>query len=128
MKSVSVIDYENISQSGPFDAILLDVPCSNTGVLSKRPEVRYRIKPEAIKTIVKTQMELLQAAASLLKPKGKICYSTCSIQKDENDLLVRGFISRNSGFKLETELFTLPAADDFDCDGAYSAIILCENR
>jgi len=124
VKSVTVIDHKNISGAAPFDAVLLDVPCSNTGVLSKRPEVRYRIKPDAIKTITKTQMELLQSVASLLKPNGKICYSTCSIQRNENDLLVEDFLAKNPGFKRETELLTLPTADDFDCDGAYEAIII----
>ncbi len=123
VKSVTVIDHKNISGAGPFDAVLLDVPCSNTGVLSKRPEVRYRIKPEVIKTIAKTQMELLQSAVSLLKPTGKICYSTCSIQRVENDLLVKDFLTKNPAFKLETESLTLPEADDFDRDGAYVAII-----
>ncbi len=124
VKSVTVIDQKNISGAAPFDAVLLDVPCSNTGVLSKRPEVRYRIKPDAVKTITKTQMDLLKSAASLLKPNGKICYSTCSVQRDENDLLVKDFLAANPGFKLETELLTLPTTDDFDCDGAYAAIII----
>ena len=69
-------------------------------------------------------MELLQSAASLLKPNGKICYSTCSIQRNENDLLVKDFLAKNSDFKLETELLTLPETGDFDCDGAYAAIII----
>ena len=121
--SVTIIDHENISQTIPFDAILLDVPCSNTGVLSKRPEVRYKIKPDTVKTITKTQLKLLQSAASLLKPSGKICYSTCSIQPDENNLLIRDFLAQNPAFKLESELLTLPSADEFDSDGAYAAII-----
>jgi 16S rRNA (cytosine967-C5)-methyltransferase len=124
VKSVTIIDHENISGAAPFDAMLLDVPCSNTGVLSKRPEVRYRIKPQSLKAIAKIQMELLQSTASLLKPKGKICYSTCSIQRDENDLFVKDFLATNPDFKVQTELLTLPATDDFDCDGAYAAIII----
>lgn len=123
VKSVTVIDHKNISGAAPFDAVLLDVPCSNTGVLSKRPEVRYRINPETIETLVKIQTQLLQSVASMLKPAGIICYSTCSIQKNENDLLVKDFLSKNPDFKLKTELLTLPTTGDFDCDGAYAAII-----
>ena len=96
---------------------------TDTGVLSRRPEVRYRINPDAIKAITKTQMQLLQSAASMLKPNGRICYSTCSLQRDENDLLVKDFLAKNPAFELEIELLTLPATDDFDCDGAYAAII-----
>jgi 16S rRNA (cytosine967-C5)-methyltransferase len=123
VKNVSVIDHKNISAAAPYDAILLDVPCSNTGVLSKRPEVRYRIKSDVVKNITKQQAELLQSATSLLKPDGKICYSTCSIQRNENDLLIKDFLAKNPAFKLESELLTLPETDDFDRDGAYAAII-----
>ena len=124
VKSVSIISYGDIAESGPFDAVLVDVPCSNTGVFSKRPEVRYRITPYALHGLAKTQAKLLQSAACLLKPDGKICYSTCSIQRNENDLLIKSFLTENPCFKLETQLLTLPAADDFDRDGAYTAIII----
>jgi len=123
VKSVTVIDHKDIFAAAPYDAVLLDVPCSNTGVLSKRPEIRYRIKPDTLKNITKQQTELLQSAVSLLKPTGKICYSTCSIQRIENDLIVKDFLDKNPAFKLETELLILPQTDDFDHDGAYTAII-----
>ena len=104
---------------------MLDVPCSNTGVLAKRIEVRYRIKPEAIQRLTKTQSELLGTATRLggIKPGGKICYSTCSIQKAENSELVRNFLLRNHTFKLEFEELTLPSAEKVDHDGGYVAII-----
>jgi len=100
------------------------VPCSNTGVLARRIEARYRIKPKAIKELAKTQSELLNTAAQMLKPHGKICYSTCSIQKDENNDLVRDFLRKNHNFELEFERLTLPLAREFDCDGGYTAIII----
>ena len=103
----------------------MDVPCSNTGVLAKRIEARYRITPDAVKALVKIQAELLKTAASILKPKGKICYSTCSIQKQENQQLVAEFLKENSNFVLESERLILPSAEDAtDHDGGYIAIIV----
>jgi 16S rRNA (cytosine967-C5)-methyltransferase len=93
-----------------FDAILLDVPCSNTGVLARRIEARYRLKPDGIKQLAKTQGDLLNAAAKLLKPHGKICYSTCSIQKEENSDLVKNFLQQNPDFSFESEELILPSA------------------
>jgi 16S rRNA (cytosine967-C5)-methyltransferase len=66
---------------------------------------------------------LLTAAVKMLKPKGRICYSTCSIQKDENSRLVKDFLQKHSGFELESELLTLPSVEEFDRDGGYVAII-----
>ena len=59
----------------------------------------------------------------MLKPGGKVCYSTCSIQKAENDELVQQFFRNHPGFELESELLTLPLAEGFDRDGGYVAVI-----
>jgi 16S rRNA (cytosine967-C5)-methyltransferase len=139
--SVNTIPYEELLNSkfsilnSKFDCILLDVPCSNTGVLAKRVEARYRIKPKAIKELTKIQSELLKTTAQMLKPQGKICYSTCSIQKAENTELVRDFLIKNPNFELQSELLILPSAIPHqlgvslssigagDHDGGYVAII-----
>jgi len=122
-----IVPYKKVekiaAEYGAFDCILIDVPCSNTGVLSKRLEVRFRVKPESITKLAKTQMELLRRASEMIKPGGKICYSTCSIQKDENRQLVEGFLAENPEFKLKCDKLTLPSADKFDCDGGYTAVI-----
>jgi len=148
INSVDIVPYEELPYSN-FDCVLLDVPCSNTGVLARRIEARYRVTPGAIKKLIKTQSELLNTAAQMLKPHGKICYSTCSIQKDENNDLVRDFLQKNHNFELESERLTLPLAiphqnrpqqtayqpdniTDFDRidfgagdhDGGYTAIII----
>ena len=127
MKSVRIVTADNLqsitTETGSFDSILLDVPCSNTGVLAKRIEARYRIKPKVIEEMTKIQDELLQKAAAMIKPQGKICYSTCSIQKAENNVLVRDFLRKNPNFKLESELLILPSAQASDHDGGYVAII-----
>ena len=127
INSVSIILYEQVedkaAEIGLFDVVLLDVPCSSTGVLAKRVEARYRIKPKAIKELTKIQSELLKTAAQMLKPNGKICYSTCSIQKQENNELIKNFLLENKNFKLESEKLTLPSAESPDHDGGYIAII-----
>ena len=127
-KSVEIVAYVDLearaSKIGFFDALLLDVPCSNTGVLAKRIETRYRLNPKAIKELVKTQTDLLHRAATMTKPGGKICYSTCSIQKAENSELVKDFLQKNHSFKLESEKLILPSAEDgLDHDGGYVAVL-----
>lgn len=73
---------------GPFDAILIDAPCSNTGVLGKRPDARWRIQPDDLEELSRIQLLLLLAASDRLKPGGRIVYSTCSIEPDENSSVV----------------------------------------
>jgi 16S rRNA (cytosine967-C5)-methyltransferase len=128
LKSIKMVLYERldkvISETSPFDAVMLDVPCSNTGVLARRVEARFRLNQKAMDSLVKTQDELLKRAATLIKPNGKICYSTCSIQRCENETLIRNFLSQNLSFRLESEKRFLPAVDKFDHDGGYTAIIV----
>lgn len=126
VKSVRVIEYEDLAEhvakEGDFDCILLDVPCSNTGVLSKRPEVRYRINSKAVARLVEIQTKLLAKAVKMIKPTGRILYSTCSIERAENTELINHVLKQN-GFELEAERLTLPCAEGFGCDGGYTAII-----
>jgi len=106
-----------------FDCVLLDVPCSNTGVLARRVEARYRINPETIGQLAGIQGELLRTAAGLVRPGGKICYSTCSIQKDENSEIIESFLKENKNFTLVSQQLTLPEAEGMDHDGGYAAIL-----
>ncbi len=129
IKSVRIVEYESLQKQteavGRFDCVLLDVPCSNTGVLAKRIEARYRITPKAIKELAKIQVDLLKTAASMIKSNGKICYSTCSIQKQENSRLIKDFLQANPAFELDSEKLLLPSADSAaDHDGGYVAILL----
>jgi 16S rRNA (cytosine967-C5)-methyltransferase len=134
INSVDIVLYEELlnSQFGilnsKFDCVLLDVPCSNTGVLAKRIEVRYRIDPEMIGNLAKIQDKLLKTAAAIVKQNGKICYSTCSIQKAENSKLIENFLKENQNFTLESEQLTLPSAEGFDHDGGYAAILTKRER
>ena len=132
INSVSIVAYEQLQRTaaeiGPFDSVLLDVPCSNTGVLAKRPEVRYRIKPKAVKDLTKIQSRLLDTAAAMIKPHGKICYSTCSIQNCENSELVKHFLKKTPNFELQSEQLTLPSAAEPGHDGGYVAIIAAKDN
>jgi len=132
LRSITIVAYEKLFKNSifdirysKFDAVLLDVPCSNTAVLAKRIEVRYRIKQKAIKQLVDLQSQLLSVAAESIKPKGEICYSTCSIQKEENTELIKNFLQQNPNFLLESEKLILPSADAAaDHDGGYVAILV----
>ncbi len=127
LKSVHIIPYDKLQQTAAeldgFDCILIDVPCSNAGVLAKRPEVRFRIKPASVKKLAKIQLQILQTANQLLKPTGTICYSTCSIQQQENSKLIAKFLSTNPNYKFKTQQLTLPIADNLTHDGGYFAIL-----
>lgn len=69
---------------GPYDAALVDVPCSNTGVLGRRPEVRWRLRPDELRHLIPLQTKLLLQAGERVRPGGVIVYSTCSIEREEN--------------------------------------------
>lgn len=127
IRSVKVIAYQKLKQViaeiGLFDYILLDAPCSNTGVLARRPEARFRITKKAVVDLTRIQAGLLKKAAEMLKPEGKICYSTCSIESRENALLVSDFLTKNPALELESELLTLPSARQPDHDGGFLAVL-----
>jgi 16S rRNA (cytosine967-C5)-methyltransferase len=84
-----------------FDKILLDAPCSGLGVLSKKPEIRWKREPENILALTEIQKKLLQSAAAYLKPGGVIVYSTCSTEQEENMDIVRDFLEKNPDFTIE---------------------------
>ena len=106
---------------GKADLILLDVPCSNTGVLARRPEARYRYGSAMLSSLVVLQRQIVQAMAPMLASDGVLLYSTCSLEPAENQDQVR-WISRCLGARLELERCTLPeGADATYCDGGYYA-------
>ena len=104
-----------------FDRVLVDAPCSNTGVMRRRVDLRWRISPEEILRLQQTQLDLLQLAATKLKPSGVLVYSTCSLEPEENAGVVKEFLRTHAHFKLESERELLPFADNVD--GAYVAKI-----
>jgi 16S rRNA (cytosine967-C5)-methyltransferase len=104
-------------QPSAFDRILIDAPCSNTGVMRRRVDLRWRIRPEEILRLQQTQLDLLKLAATKLKPGGVLVYSTCSLEPEENGEVVKEFLRAHAGFKLENERELLPFADNVD--GSY---------
>ncbi len=103
---------------GPFDGVLVDVPCSNTGVLGRRPEVRWRLKPGEFEYLIRLQTRLLVWAAERVKPRGVIIYSTCSIDPDENNGVVSAVLRGFRGLTLEAEHTSIPGQPS---DGGYWA-------
>ncbi len=105
-----------------FNRILVDAPCSNTGVMRRRIDLRWRLQPREIERLVAGQAVLLREAADLLAPGGHLVYSTCSLEPEENSLQVRAFLAEHPQFKLESEQELLPFKDL--TDGAYAARLL----
>jgi 16S rRNA (cytosine967-C5)-methyltransferase len=104
-----------------FDAILLDVPCSNSGVLRRRPESRWKNMEKEIPQLVPLQLRLLDRAAGALRPGGRIVYSTCSICEDENQSVVQQFLESQPSFTLSAEHLTIPGVQE--SDGGYAALL-----
>lgn len=109
---------------GKIDRVILDVPCTGTGTWRRSPELRWRFGPDDLKDIQDVQSRLLDEAAGLVKPGGRIVYVTCSLLPPENEGQIREFLDRHSNFKLmEYELLLpdevegLPASRS-DLDGA----------
>ncbi|MBK9128994.1 MAG: hypothetical protein IPM13_14505 [Phycisphaerales bacterium] len=92
-----------------FDAVLVDAPCSNTGVVARRPEARLGLTSRKLRSLVATQAELLARALGQVRPGGRVVYSTCSVEPEENDHLVRQVLGGASGWRIEAEHTTLPA-------------------
>ncbi len=109
---------EDEPPKGLFDAILVDAPCSNTGVLGRRPEARWRLKPADFQHLVSLQTKLLIQAAERVKPGGVIVYATCSIEADENQQVVRNVLLAFPDLALEQEEEQVPGRP---ADGGYWA-------
>ena len=109
-----------LNDDSKFDAALIDVPCSNTGVLGKRPEVRWRLRHDEFNELAGTQQSLLSKAASLVKSGGRIVYSTCSIEQEENEDVVNQFLAANANWNLVEQHTHVPGQPG---DGAFQALL-----
>lgn len=128
----------------PFDRILLDAPCSGTGTLARNPEIRWRLLPEDLEAAHRRQEGMLAGALALLAPGGRLVYSTCSLEPEENELVVHEALARHAGVRLipaSTALapYLLPGADvaalvdhqgcfrtfppESDTDGFFAAVL-----
>lgn len=105
----------------PFDRILLDVPCSNSGVLQRRPDARWRISKERISALTSMQHHFLDATAPLLATDGVLVYSTCSLEAAENLECVTSWLEKNQDFVLRATRSSVPPESGMD--GAFAARI-----
>jgi len=110
---------DEIRREAPFDRILIDAPCSNTGVMRRRVDVRWRLKPGDFVRMQTRQIEIVRAVVPLLKPDGVFVYSTCSLEHEENEGAVKRLLATMSILELAEEQHSLPFRDNFD--GAFAA-------
>jgi 16S rRNA (cytosine967-C5)-methyltransferase len=91
-----------------FDGVLVDAPCTNTGVLGARPGARWRFGPQVLRDLVALQARLLSEASRHVAPGGRLVWSTCSLEPEENERQVRAFLEAHPGWELETRRAALP--------------------
>jgi 16S rRNA (cytosine967-C5)-methyltransferase len=108
-----------VTSSAPFDRILLDAPCTNTGVMRRRVDLKWRLRRTDFDRIHQRQIEIVRGLIPLLKPKGALVYSTCSLEPEENEEVVRRILAETPTLRLEAERLSLPFHDGFD--GAFAA-------
>jgi len=116
---VTVVEPEDPRAEGPFDAILLDAPCSNTGVLRRRIDARWRLSPESLAKSRGLQLQLIAHAVKQLRPGGRLIYSTCSVEPEENADCVTAALAAHPSLKLEEVRELHPVRDGVD--GAFAA-------
>ena len=95
---------------GLMDAVLLDAPCTGLGVLTEKPDLKYRLKEADVAAITQAQKRLLETLAEYVRPGGLLVYSTCSILPEENEAQIAAFLSEHPSFSLEPVPMTFPEA------------------
>ncbi len=126
---VSIIQTQTIesketikSLANTADRLLLDVPCTGLGVLKRNPDAKWKLSPEFLERIHKTQQSILQEYSMILKRNGIMVYATCSILPSENNAQVNSFLKTNTHFELIAERSVMPS-EGFD--GFYMAALRC---
>lgn len=104
-------------KSKSFDLVLCDAPCSGLGVISHKVDLKYQITNESIDEVINLQAEILESTWNLVKVGGTYIYSTCTINKEENELNIRRFCKEHSNFIIEKEIKILPF--EYHTDGFY---------
>ena len=112
--NAEINDATEFNGAVPFaDRILCDVPCSGFGIIRRKPEIRYK-DLDSIKELPALQYKILSTSAKYLKPGGTLVYSTCTLNKRENEKVVEEFINNNSVFKLIKSVTVFPSPDGGD--------------
>lgn len=121
-KDVSIVQHDwqlGTLKSGAFDKILLDTPCTNTGTMRRRVDVRWRLRPDDFANMQARQLIIARNVLPLLKPGGIFVYSTCSLEREENEDVVTRISHEFPHLKLDELKTVLPFRDGFD--GAFAA-------
>ena len=111
--------HSSLSSEAKFDRILLDVPCSNMGVIARRPESVYRMTPEAINEIAELQFKILENASAALAPNGRLVYATCSPDPAETTRVIARFVKAHPEFVKVGDPI-LPGLKDSRLDGFFA--------
>lgn len=119
LTTVDGVYIDNYYQRNSFDYVLLDAPCSGLGTLRHKPEIKITIKPQDIDEIVMLQKKLLISAANMLKPNGYLVYSTCTLNKKENERQIQSFLAERPDYSLVSQRTIFPF--EFDSDGFFVA-------
>jgi 16S rRNA (cytosine967-C5)-methyltransferase len=100
----------DLAEKGPeqFHAILVDAPCSGTGVIRRHPDIRWNRQLKDLQSYRQQQLEILQQTAHLLLPGGVLVYATCSMEPEENQQVIEAFLTRNPDFSLSNAGGFLP--------------------
>jgi 16S rRNA (cytosine967-C5)-methyltransferase len=109
-------------EAGSFMKVLVDAPCSNTGVLRRRPDARWNWSMEKLAELVKLQAVILDVAALAVAPGGVLVYSTCSNEPEENELQIEAFLKAHPEFRLEKKKESVPCLSGMD--GAFACSLI----
>ena len=119
---VVAADVMTWSPPAQVDAILLDAPCSATGIFRRHPDVLHRVRPKAIAELAATQAAMLARVAGWLKPGGSLVYSVCSLERQEGEQVVGAFLDRRDDYRLEAEHRLLPGR--FEAEGGADSFFI----
>ena len=115
---------------GPADAILLDAPCSATGIFRRHPDVLHRVRPRAIAALAEVQQAMLTRAADWLKPGGSLVYAVCSLEPEEGEQVAETFLNARGDYRLAERQRILPGAYEAEggADSFFIARFVRNNR
>ncbi|MEM7724113.1 MAG: RsmB/NOP family class I SAM-dependent RNA methyltransferase [Pseudomonadota bacterium] len=113
--SLSILEPEKAAHSGPYDAVLCDVPCSGSGTWRRDPEAKWRRDADDLDRLVGVQSQILDTASDLVRPGGMLVYMTCSLFEAENDGQIHAFIDRHADWSVKSQRMDTPltASDGF---------------
>jgi 16S rRNA (cytosine967-C5)-methyltransferase len=97
---VIAADVRHLPLTAVFDRVLADVPCSGTGTLARNPEIKWRLRPEDLADLQARQLAILQSAMQRVSSGGRLVYSTCSLEKEENSAVVQKAMSVDQSFRV----------------------------